>query len=246
MEADGPVTAGDVAARVHLARPTAYRFLSTFQKYGMAESREGGGFCPGHELYRLAALLHQSYPLEIAARPMMRELAEATGETSLVAAYRDFDQKIVWELIERGTKPSIYTLTHDRPTTPVWGASGRVIMAHLADQEVEQILARDRDELSPTLGTHPPEASELRLEFADIHRKGYATSLGQRVPHAFSIAAPLFRAGGYIAGALSLSIPEMRAGSDVERALAPLVMIKARELSAALGAGTPLGAGVQR
>jgi DNA-binding IclR family transcriptional regulator len=232
---DEPVAFSEIVRRLQLPRATTHRFLKILQEYGIAQPDDRRGFCAGVELYRLAALLNQGPLLDRLARSVMRELVRTTEETSLLAHYLESDRRIAWIMMERGTKALGYTLSLDSPTTPVWGASGRVILAYLPEKDVDEILARDRGERSPTRGDLPPKTREFKQLLAEIRRQGYATSLGHRLPNAYSISAPIFDARSKIIGALSVSIPELRVKTQTEIGLAPYVVSKASELSGLLG-----------
>jgi DNA-binding IclR family transcriptional regulator len=236
VEGERGLTAAEIAKRLSLARATTHRFLQVLQRHGMAEYLEDTRrYVPGGEFVRLAALVSARDDLAAHARPVMVALAAETGEEAVLAIYRPHDRRVVWTAREAGARTLGYTIDMHRPVTPVWGASGRAILAHVPADERRAILRRDRDERSPTFGEMPPKAAEMERELTEIRRRGYAVSLSQRIPHAFSLAAPVLGSRGEIRAALSVSIPEMRVDDRTELELGPVVAREAERLSSRLG-----------
>jgi DNA-binding IclR family transcriptional regulator len=236
-EAREPLSLSQIAERVGLPRATTHRFVRRLVAHGMAEAApDGSGYVAGREFHRLAALLMRGERLETLAVPVMRSLVEATGETSLLAVYSPRERRLAWTVAERGTRVLGYSIDLDTGHPLVWGASGRAILAFLPQEEIAAILARDADVRSNPLGTLPPPQVEMYAELERIRHDGYALSLSHVVPHAFSIAAPVFDATDQVRGALSLTIPEMRVDDALVPRMAPVVVAKAGELSRMLGA----------
>jgi DNA-binding IclR family transcriptional regulator len=243
-EASDPLSLSQIAERVGLPRATTHRFVRRLVALGLAEAApDGSGYVAGREFHRLAALLMRADRLEALARPVMRSLVEATGETSLLAVYAARERKLAWTLAERGNRSLGYSIDLDTGHSLVWGASGRAMLAALPDEDVAAILTRDADVRSNPLGTLPPPRVEMQAELARIREQGYAVSLSHVVPHAFSIAAPVFDATNQVRAALSLTIPEMRVDDGLVPRMAPVVAAKAQELSRMLGASRPGGDG---
>ncbi|MHB1570232.1 MAG: IclR family transcriptional regulator, partial [Solirubrobacteraceae bacterium] len=231
VEAERPLSASEIGREARLPRATAHRFLQLLREAGMAEVGSDGRYVPGRELHRVAALLAGRDGFDIVARDQMRALVAETGETSLLALYLPAEHRLVWTQMERGPRALGYLIELKSPATLIWGASGRAILSALPDALARHILERDAGLRSEPLGALPPTQVEMGEELATIRRRGYAVSLSQRVPHAFSIAAPVFGLGETVRGALSLTIPEMRVDEGLVGRMAPEVVARARELS---------------
>ena len=70
---------------------------------------------------------------------------------------------------------------------------------------------------------------------AEVRRRGWAQSIGQREAGVASVSAPVLDAGGMLLGALSLSGPIERLGRNPGQRFAPVLVTGARRLAAALG-----------
>ena len=112
------------------------------------------------------------------------------------------------------------------------GSSSKAFLAFLTEEEVASYVARNH--LQPmTEGTITDDAA-LRAELEEIRRRGFATSRGERMAGAASVAAPVFDQSGRPIAALSVSGPAERFIPTVDRAAALLLESTAR-LSARMG-----------
>ena len=76
------------ATAVDLTPTTARRHLRALEARGYVDRDDNGQFSPGPTMYRLAAALHDSGPLErlvATAQPYLDELATTTGESAYLA-----------------------------------------------------------------------------------------------------------------------------------------------------------------
>jgi len=76
----GPATLNDLAARAALPRATAHRLAVALEGHGMLR-RDDGRFALGPALARLGAIAGSAPSLVVAARPVLEELRDATGES---------------------------------------------------------------------------------------------------------------------------------------------------------------------
>jgi DNA-binding IclR family transcriptional regulator len=232
-----------IADELNLPRATTHRFLTVLRGCGMvAHDDDTRRYVPGREFFRLGALLARKHRIESLAKPIMQQVVAETGETCLLSVYRPHDQRMMFVAQERAAHALGYTIEMNRPLTVIWGASGRAILAFLPEQEIESILKRERGERAPTTGQTLPPTRELRAELAAIREKGYSVSLSQRIPHAYSVAAPVLAGWDNVVGALSITVPEMRVEEDSEERFVPSVARATEELSTLLGHRTQVEA----
>jgi DNA-binding IclR family transcriptional regulator len=236
--AEGPdeMSIAGIADSLQLPRATTHRLLTLLREQGMVEhDSDSRRYRVGSEFFRIAALVSGKLSIESLAQPIMRGLVAETDETSLLAIYRPHDHLMVFAASERADHALGYTVEMRRPLSVLWGASGRAILAALPDEEVDLILKVGGDERSPATAAPLPDPSALKAELAEIRRSGYATSLSQRIPHAYSVAAAFRHASGESAGSISVTLPEMRLTQETEQRLIAPVTQAAREIANLLG-----------
>jgi DNA-binding IclR family transcriptional regulator len=69
---------------------------------------------------------------------------------------------------------------------------------------------------------------------AEVRRRGWAQSVGQREAGVASVSAPVFSAAGELLAAISISGPIERLGRNPGQRCAPILIAGARRLTAAL------------
>ena len=112
------------------------------------------------------------------------------------------------------------------------GASSKAFLAYLSDDEIDSYIARNR--LHAMTESTITDAAALRAELAEIRARGYASSRGERMSGAASVAAPVFDQSGRPIAVLSLSGPTERFASVADEALA-LLRVSTDRLSARMG-----------
>lgn len=201
------ITASELAAEFGVARSTAYRYLQTLTASGFVEEDPGGGFRLGMRVFELARVARQAYGLSDIVRPVLRELAESSGETALLTR-RSGTQVICLEREE----PQLHRLrlSYERGTSLALnaGASAYIVLAWEDPTRLDSLLATA--ELPRFTGATLTEPAEVVERLAEIRNAGYAVSHGEVDPDAVGIAAPIRDADGTVTAGLSIVGVERR------------------------------------
>jgi len=116
------------------------------------------------------------------------------------------------------------------------GAGAKVLLAFLPEAEIRHILAEiELVLLQPRTIT---DRKMLWAELAAIRARGYATSFEETALGTMAIAAPVFDAQGRSVAAIGIEAPLARIPPEQAKAVAPLVVQAARQISARLGQGS--------
>lgn len=222
----------EVARAAQLPRPTAHRLLSELRDHGLTDrDPETGRWLLGPELFFLGASASSRYDVRDVARPFVKRLADATGESAFFSARRG-DESICL-IGEEGAFPVRSHVLHEGVRFPLGVASaGMVMLAFLSDAEVEDHLSRH-----DLAATHGPQhdAEQVRARVLETRRVGYVVNPGLVVPGSWGMAAAVFDGAGSPRWALSLTGIEHRFGADRRRDLGGLLLKEAHALSLALG-----------
>jgi DNA-binding IclR family transcriptional regulator len=116
------------------------------------------------------------------------------------------------------------------------GAPGKALMAFLARDEREHVLATLT--LEPLTSETITDLEALRAELDRTRTRGYAVSIGERSPWAAAVAAPIRDRSGQTIVAVSVLGPSHRLTAKVLKELGAQVIKVAREISTALGYNT--------
>lgn len=235
-EADEPQSATELATAVGLPTSTAHRLLQMLRDHAMVElDPVGRRYRPGLEYYRLGALVVAKQPVVETARPFMTALVENANESCLLGLYLPQSHKMMFAEQIESTHALRFAIPMQVPVELIWGCSGRVIVAHLGEQEVAAAL--EHAGRSPVLGTPPPKRKQLERTLAAIRERGWDFTRGEKISDSVGLAAPVFTARGVI-GSLSLTIPAVRFAEEQQETLAALLVRQAAQLSTALGAAS--------
>jgi len=224
-----------VAREMNTSPSTIYRIFQIFESRDLVIKNDEGRYTPGLELFRICQVFsHRLSPVKL-ARPHLERLAEACGETVLLAAYgARRGQMIVIDMID-APHPLRWVVALNQWRAVHSGATGLAILAFLPEAERQAIYARG---LEPFTDQTIVTGQELEQEAARVRDRGYAYSVGQRSKGAIGLGAPLFDAAGDVFGDVCITIPAGRFDPALEPKLGRLLISVAADISDDLrGAG---------
>ncbi|MGJ7602740.1 IclR family transcriptional regulator [Variovorax sp. LT1R20] len=232
-EAEGDLSVAQVSEKMKLPTSTGHRLLGLLVETGLAErGGRAGSYRLSFEFLRLSGLVVGRIDVTAVAEPFMKTVASATGETCIFNLYRPSDGMGMIAKIVHGRHPLRYESQPFQIAPLAFGATGRAILAFLPRESAQKSL--DVAGVSPTSGM-PVDFQILESELAEIRKKGYALTKGQRIPGAVGLGAPVFNGAGLVVGALCISLPETRFDDSKELELANTMVEQARKMSEVLG-----------
>lgn len=194
------LTVSEAAELSDLPRATARRILLTCVNLGFAEL-DDRRFRLTPRVLRLGYGYLSSLGIWERAQPHMRELADAVNE-SCSAATLDGDE-IVYVARVPANRIMTITLTVGSRLPAYPTSMGRVLLAGLPDEKIEDYLATARLERLTTHTTVDPH--ELRAVLGQVRADGYAVVDGEREEGVRSAAAPVRDPSGRVLAAINVS-----------------------------------------
>ncbi|MDP9183493.1 MAG: IclR family transcriptional regulator [Actinomycetota bacterium] len=192
--------------RTGLSRATAHRLAVALEVHGLLIRDGSGRWSIGPRVGRLAG---NDTLLERAA-PVLARLRDLTGESAQLYR-RQGGERICVAAAERGSGL--------RDTVPI----GAVLP--MSAGSAAQVLLAFSDEAPPA------EAVFSDRVLAEVRRRGWAHSVGEREAGVASVSAPVLAPDGAVLAAISVSGPIERLGRQPGRLHAASVVAAARELS---------------
>lgn len=221
-----------LAQRLNLPRSTVHRLLATLRDNDYAGHEPGGTFGPGLEIYRMAAKLGGHMPYRRLAEPYLQALSERFHETSLLTLLERRQLKMFHAASGSPDDPMRYNIGLNVLEPLVWGATARVILAHLSPAEIDAAIAASGP--SPVQGLTPDEA-DIKAALARIRQDGHAVTNSHRTPNTVGVGAPFFDAEGQVVGSLGFLIPTFRWEQSDAQHIVGALRHAADALSAQLG-----------
>ena len=206
--AAGPAALTELVQRTGLPRPTAYRLATALEVHRLVIRDAEGRFTLGPGLGELASAAGD--PLLLAARDVLAALRDETGESAQL--YRR----------EPGGRRCIATV--DRGGTGLADVVPVGSLLSMSAGSAAQVLLAWTDQQLPAGAAFTPRA------LADVRRRGWAASVGERERGLASVSAPVRDQSGTVIAALSVSGPVDRLGRNPGTRLGPVIARAASQL----------------
>jgi DNA-binding IclR family transcriptional regulator len=220
----------ELAGLARYDKATTRRMLLALFRCGFVEQdRTTREYRLGPALVQLARVREATFPIESVAQPVLRRLAQATGETA------HFSLASAGALATMGLVESerAHRVRLDRgETLPLHATASGV--AYLAFAPPDALAALDEPLRAYTAKTLT-DAGKLRTRINTARREGWAVSRDGYEEGVFGLAAPVIGLDGFAIGAIAVAAPVSRVSNDIERRIRTAVVSAAREISRALG-----------
>lgn len=222
------MTVRHIATAFATSRSSTYRYLQALRSRGLVEETNvPGHFRIGPAVVTLAQARTSQRNLAAVAEPVMRELAQATGESVLITR-RAGDRVTVVASIDSPQMIRV-SIAAARNSHVQFGSFGKLHMAYMRPAELETILARP---LRPAAGAEAPlDVDALRQELKTIRGQGYATSESEVELGMRSVSAPILSDAGALIAALTVAGPSFRLSAGVTRQVLPQLIGAADRIS---------------
>ncbi|NUP60232.1 MAG: IclR family transcriptional regulator [Pseudarthrobacter sp.] len=224
----------EIANRVGMHKSSVSRILATFEQENLVErDPETKRFRLGLGLIAVAGPLLAEMEERRVAYPVLRQLAEQTGETSALMLWNG-DEAICVEQIA-----SHHQIKHTTPLgaryRDAMSASVQVFLSTLPAERVRGLL-RSGTITYPGLDDAGLEAYEARLR--DVGRRGWAGNYGESSMDEVGVAAPVRDHRGDVVAAVLIPAPRFRVSREQFEGLAEVCMAAAAKVTTRLGGRT--------
>jgi len=219
----------ELARRIGVNASTASRLLGTLERGRMVERARGGGpYRLGLGLVALADGVLARLDVREVARPRLRELVAATGETATLSVPGAFEAVTVDFMPASSSVVSVARL--GRPSVGHATAAGKVVLAFRRDG-----VAAGPEALARFTERTIVDPAALAAEIERVRERGWAEAEGEREPDLNALAAPVFARGGELEAVLGLQGPAARLTAERRVEVLPALLEAADRLSSALG-----------
>lgn len=159
----------------------------------------------GPAIFRLAAdiLSTRSFPKLI--RPFMQQLMERSQESVYLAVIDKAARCVTYVEGVESPQAVRYMAPLGVPRPLYCSAAGRMLLAHTDEKWREHYLKTVV--LKPMTDRTLASRAQLRREIETIRKTGLAMSIGEAIPGAAGLAAPIFDAHGKVPAALLIGAP---------------------------------------
>jgi DNA-binding IclR family transcriptional regulator len=215
--ASGPAGLTELVARTGIPRATAHRLAVALEVHRLLVRDADGRFVPGPRLAELAA--SAADPLIERAAEVLAWVRDTSGESAQLYR-RDGRDRVCVAVAERSS--GLRTTVPIGARFPLTAGSGAQVL-----------LAWEPPE---TIATLLQSAAFTDRSLAEVRRRGWAQSIGQREAGVASVSAPVFapRQNRRVVAAISVSGPIERLGRNPGQRLGPVLTNAAQRLQSVL------------
>ena len=186
---DTSLSLAELSSRTQLYKSTTLRLLASLEHARLVQRLDDGSYGLGNEVARLNAVYAASFSLERVVLPALRALVAATRES---AAYH---------VAQGDARLCLYRVDSPQP-----------VRDHIRAGDVLPLNRGTGGRVLTAFGAKPagtPSTKDKTL-YARIREQGYFSAVGDRLEGVAGISAPVFRADGSLAAALTLTMPAER------------------------------------
>jgi DNA-binding IclR family transcriptional regulator len=204
---EGSAGVSEVAAEIGVHKSTAFRLLAALEERDLVEQNsERGKYQLGFGVLRLASAIPARLDLVRQAGPVLDELAQRIDETINLAVVRENYSVHVQQALGSAAVASQNWVGQLTPLHAT--SSGKILLAHLADDQVDQVL--DAAGLKAFTEHTVTSRKVLRAQLAEVRESGFATTYEELEAGLNAAAVPVRDHTGEVVAALAASGPAYR------------------------------------
>ena len=189
-----------------LPRATTHRLLSALRDFGYLQyDRSKREFRLGYKLLERGHLVSEQIELRPIARPHMERLRDETRETVSLQVV-DGDEGVYVEKLEPLAGFRLWTRVGMRRPLHA-GCSMKVLLAHLPQDRIGQIIQHGLTRLTPLTIVDP---AALRRDLSAIRAQGHSVTFGESHEGVHGVAAPVRDHTGCVVASISVLGPAAR------------------------------------
>lgn len=227
LRSRGPLRVTEVAEALGIARSTAHRMLSILQSHGFAAADEKLGYYVGPTLMRLGASALAAQDVRRAARPILRALARATGETCELAIL-DGTSVLLVDIAEGTQVLRVVDELGERAPAHLT-AAGKAMLANLSEKRLDELYAGQVLEAVTPYSISSRRA--LNQELRRVRRDGFASVKMELGLEYVGVAAAIRQLESAQPAAITVALPTLRADEDFATKLGRVVAAAAVEIA---------------
>ncbi len=230
-DSEGELGVTELGRRLGVHKATASRLVATLAEHRLVERNPvTDKYRLGFGLIHLAGSAMAGLDLAREARPVLEELAERTEETVNLAVLNGESVLNVDQITSRRTVASRSWVGRRTP----WHctSNGKVLVAWLPESDRERLLTGPLERRTARTIVQP---ARLRAQLNEVTSRGYAQTVEELEEGLNAVAAPVRRADGQVAAAVSVAGPAFRMRPGELPRIARLAMDAAVAISQRMG-----------
>jgi len=227
-----PQRHAEIARQLGIHRNRAFRIIKTLEERGYVEANpETQGYQLGLKFLEIGELVHERLDVGRVADRILMELAKKTGDVAQLLVLHGHSAVCIDSY--RGNHRLQVAAPIGQPLPLHIGASPKILLAHLPEQDRERIL--QSIELTRFTPNTITDRDELRRCLDEIRAQGYAVDEEDFEVGVYAVGAPVRDHCGRVVAGITITTPESRYSPQRRQELIEMVTHAASRVSARLG-----------
>jgi len=227
-----PGRVSELSRQLGIHRSRVFRILKTLERRGYVEADpKTKGYRLGIKFLEIGAAVREQLSLHRVAEPILMELAQKTGDVAQLLVL--YGHSAVCIERYQGHHTLQVAATIGRPLPLHIGASPKILLAYLPDQERERLIREI--ELTPFTAKTITDRDQLRHRLEKIRIRGYEVDEGDFEIGVCAVGAPVADYSGRVVAGITVTTPDVRYSPEQREQLIELVVDAAQRISANLG-----------
>ncbi|WP_313614147.1 IclR family transcriptional regulator [Agrobacterium sp.] len=198
-----PMRPNEIASEIGAPRSSVYELINLLLRHGMLDYEgEDGRVYLGRRLYFLGTAYAEQFDLMRECDRMLVRLAEETRETAQMCLLEG--RKYTVAMMREGIRPFRISSNVGELVSIVWTASGRLLVSHLSDQQILDLIPPE-DFVLPNGRRMDP--AEFIAQVRQASHDGFFTFNSEVENFTHCFAVPIFQADGACIATLCLVAP---------------------------------------
>ncbi len=236
------MTLSEISQHLKINKTSVFRFLNALvQSRYVVVDRHTKRYSLGFKALDLGFHMLSSLDLPRIAEPHLVQLSRSCGEAANLGVLDGTEVVFVGRVAANHPLAANFPIGTRMPVHCT--SMGKAMLAHLPWETATHLLALSN--LNRVTENTLTTLAQLEAEMVRIRAQGYAVNDQEAVRGLRSVAAPILRGFGDVAGAVNVSAPVIRVSiKHLTELFVPMVMQTAREISGRLGyrGSLPVGA----
>lgn len=234
--AEGPLPLREVAARAAMPPSKVHLYLVSFVRENMAYQDPRTGFYGlGSFAIQLGLAAVRQLDIVGAAGDMLLDLRDRTDCAVYLTLWGDQGPCVVAKA--DGNLQGAFTLRLGYILPAATTATGQVFVAHLPREEIERVLAAQRETSMPHMVRARDRAVDLDEIAAEVRERGYGSTAGRLNQNFAGLAAPVFAGDGRLGAVLTLLGPTDYVSGERQQRFAAMLLEAAAGVTAGIRNG---------
>ena len=231
------LSAEQIAQRLQLSRPTAFRYVRQLCDAGLLLNM-AGSYTLGPRIIELDYCIRSSDPILANSRDALRTLAGTQACVAVLVTM--YGEQVIHVHSEAGLGSIGLEFTRGRRLPLLRGASSKIILAYQPGSRLRRVYQHHAQQ--PEVLAFARNASEFLKYFREVRQRGYYISQAEVEGTVTGVAAPIFNVNGDVTSCLSMTFNHEQNPDYKAEYFVPLVQRCAKDVSMRLaraGTSTP-------